>query len=92
MRGKQSKGWLAVLLTIAMAPAPALAQTCRDDIPASAPDSRFFPNTPTGTVFWSSSPTAYYANGAWGVYFYYGYVNINYKCNAYYVRLVRGGQ
>ena len=47
MRGKQSKGWLVVLLTIAMA--PALAQTCRDDIPASAPDSRFSANG-DGTV------------------------------------------
>ena len=47
MRGKQSKGWLVVLLTIAMA--PALAQTCKDDIPASAPDSRFSANG-DGTV------------------------------------------
>jgi hypothetical protein len=47
MRGKQSKGWLVVLLAVAMA--PALAQTCRDDIPASAPDSRFNANG-DGTV------------------------------------------
>jgi hypothetical protein len=47
MRGKQSKGWLVVLLAVAMA--PALAQTCRDDIPASAPDSRFTANG-DGTV------------------------------------------
>jgi hypothetical protein len=47
MRGKQSKGWLVVLLAVAMA--PALAQTCRDDIPASAPDSRFSANG-DGTV------------------------------------------
>lgn len=39
MRGKQSTGWLVLLLVISMA--PAVAQTCRDDIPASAPDSRF---------------------------------------------------
>ncbi len=47
MRGKQSKGWLVVLLAVAMA--PALAQTCGDDIPASAPDSRFTANG-DGTV------------------------------------------
>ena len=174
MRGKQSKGWLAVLLTIAMAPAPALAQTCRDDIPASAPDSRFsangdgtvtdkatgliwkqcaeglsgadcltggattftwqqalqhaeaavfagsslwrmpnkkelaslveqrchfpainsrfFPNTPTGTVFWSSSPLANSPSSAWYVGFSYGYVYFSNKNYALYVRLVRGGQ
>lgn len=47
MRGKQSKCWLLVLLTITMA--PALAQTCRDDIPASAPHSRYTDNG-DGTV------------------------------------------
>ncbi len=47
MSGKQSKGWLVLLLAVAMA--PALAQTCRDDIPASAPDSRFTANG-DGTV------------------------------------------
>ncbi|MBP6735626.1 MAG: DUF1566 domain-containing protein [Chromatiaceae bacterium] len=47
MRGKQSTGWLVLLLVISMA--PAVAQTCRDDIPASAPDSRFTANG-DGTV------------------------------------------
>lgn len=49
MSAKHGRGWLAVLLTIAMAPALALAQTCKDDIPASAPDSRFSANG-DGTV------------------------------------------
>jgi hypothetical protein len=171
MRGKQSKGWLVVLLAVAMA--PAVAQTCRDDIPASAPDSRFtangdgtvtdratgliwkqcaeglsgadcltgsattfawqaalqhaeaavfagsslwrlpnkkelaslveqrcyapainsrfFPNTPS-SWFWSSSPYAYYAYGAWGVDFDSGLVSYDGKSNANDVRLVRGGQ
>jgi hypothetical protein len=47
MRGKQSTGWLVLLLVISMT--PAVAQTCRDDIPASAPDSRFSANG-DGTV------------------------------------------
>lgn len=47
MRGKQSTGWLVVLLVISMA--PAVAQACQEDIPASAPDSRFTANG-DGTV------------------------------------------
>jgi hypothetical protein len=40
--------WLLVLI-LAVAMAQALAQTCRDDIMASAPDSRFTDNS-DGTV------------------------------------------
>ncbi len=47
MRGKQSTGWLVLLAGIVMA--PATAQTCRDDIRATAPDSRFTDNG-NGTV------------------------------------------
>ena len=47
MRENLSKGWLVFLALITMA--PTLAQTCRDDIPASAPDSRFTANG-DGTV------------------------------------------
>lgn len=164
--------WALVMAGV-LAPASALAQTCRDDIPASAPDSRFtangagtvtdratgliwkqcaeglsgadcltgsatafswlqalqqaetsvfagsslwrlpnkkelaslveqrcydpainarfFPNTPS-SWFWSSSPYAGSAYGAWYVYFGDGGVNLSFKDNAIYVRLVRGGQ
>ncbi|MBP8197444.1 MAG: DUF1566 domain-containing protein [Chromatiaceae bacterium] len=52
-----------------------------------------FPNTPNNnSAFWSSSPYASYASYAWYVSFSYGYVYDNYKGNAEYVRLVRGGQ
>jgi hypothetical protein len=39
-------------------------------------DTAFFPNT-LSTWFWSSSPYATYASGAWGVYFSYGLVYIS---------------
>ena len=50
-----------------------------------------FPNKPVG-YFWSSSPNAGYAYGAWGVDFGGGYVDGNFKKYVGYVRLVRGGQ
>jgi hypothetical protein len=54
--------------------------------------SAAFPNTPR-SWFWSSSPYADYSYGAWGVHFDYGYVSYDgFKYNAFYVRLVRGGQ
>ncbi len=53
--------------------------------------SRAFPNTVVGW-FWSSSPLAGYSNVAWYVNFYFGYVYADYKDDARYVRLVRGGQ
>ncbi|NCA91183.1 MAG: DUF1566 domain-containing protein, partial [Gammaproteobacteria bacterium] len=53
--------------------------------------SAAFPHTPANW-FWSSSPYAYSANYAWGVYFGDGYVYYYFKRSANYVRLVRGGQ
>ena len=54
-------------------------------------DAGFFPNTPN-SWFWSSSPFAEVAGGAWSVYFGYGSVNADLK--GYYgrARLVRAGQ
>lgn len=49
-----------------------------------------FPNNPSN-LFWSSSPYANDPTTAWSVYFSSGLDNYNYKTNAYYVRLVRGG-
>ena len=54
-------------------------------------DITYFPHT-VSKVFWSSSPYADGSNGAWFVYFNYGYVNDSYRSNDYSVRLVRGGQ
>jgi len=54
-------------------------------------DAAWFPNTPS-SWFWSSSPDANYPNHAWNVNFNNGNVNYGNKLNAYYVRLVRGGQ
>ena len=42
--------------------------------------------------YWSSTTNEGDHEGAWGVYFYYGYVNGNYKGNDRYVRCVRDGQ
>lgn len=53
--------------------------------------SAAFPNTPE-SLFWSSSPYAYYPGSAWSVSFNYGYGGYNYESNDYPVRLVRGGQ
>jgi hypothetical protein len=50
-----------------------------------------YPNTPEGW-FWSSSPSADFADGAWYVDFGSGYVYDSGKGYAEYVRLVRGGQ
>lgn len=49
-----------------------------------------FPNT-TDDFYWSSSPDAYYINGAMGVFFSFGSSG-NYMDDNYYVHLVRGGQ
>ena len=47
MSGHHGRGWLVLLAVISMAPAQ--AQTCFNDIPASAPDSRYTDNG-DGTV------------------------------------------
>lgn len=55
-------------------------------------ESGYFPNT-RSMDYWSASPHAYYSNGAWGVYFYYGPSSgYYYKSDYVYVRLVRDGQ
>jgi len=57
---------------------------------APAIDMRYFPNTPGG-VFWSSSSLAYAPSYAWRVYFQYGGVSPFSKGDAIHVRLVRAG-
>lgn len=52
-------------------------------------DIDFFPNTPTGSYWWTSSSYAGYSSYAWGIAFYYGYPNFRYKHYGYHVRLVR---
>jgi hypothetical protein len=54
-------------------------------------DRDYFPNSPSAW-FWSSSPNASDANGAWYVSFSYGYVDENSKSLNFWVRLVRAGQ
>ncbi|MBB1126247.1 DUF1566 domain-containing protein [Thiospirillum jenense] len=54
-------------------------------------DHRAFPNTPS-SWFWSGSPNAYDSNGAWYVYFDYGFAGTYYRNGGSHVRLVRGGQ
>lgn len=62
-------------------------QACYDP----AIDLAVFPGTPS-SYFWSSSPSANYADFAWSVTFAYGYDGNNYKSDVSQVRLVRGGQ
>ncbi len=50
-----------------------------------------FPNTASAS-FWSSSPLAFNAGGAWLVLFDIGYDGAGRKFDAYRVRLVRSGQ
>ncbi|MEJ2201866.1 MAG: DUF1566 domain-containing protein [Desulfuromonadaceae bacterium] len=50
-----------------------------------------FPETPPD-YFWTSSPYAAVAHGAWSVDFGYGSVNASVKSGKLYVRLVRGGR
>jgi len=54
-------------------------------------NATLFPAT-RGSYYWSSSPYADNSGNAWGVHFYHGYVNSSGKGDAFYVRLVRGGQ
>ena len=51
-------------------------------------DTAWFPNT-QASGYWSSSPYVGHSDGAWVVYFYYGYVNGNVRYDGYHVRLVR---
>ena len=50
----------------------------------------YFPNT--SSVYWSSTASAGYPDGAWLVRFSDGYGSLNSKSNSYNVRCVRGGQ
>jgi hypothetical protein len=54
-------------------------------------NERVFPATPPA-YFWSSSPYAGLANGAWSMDFCYGLVNASVKNGSLNVRLVRGGE
>jgi hypothetical protein len=54
-------------------------------------NSSVFPGTPSA-YFWSSSPYAGLAHGAWSVDFGFGSVNASVKSGNIHVRLVRGGQ
>jgi hypothetical protein len=55
-----------------------------------AVNAAVFPDTPS-SYFWSSSPYAASANGAWSVDFGFGAVNASVKTGKLHVRLVRGG-
>ncbi len=55
-------------------------------------NATFFPNTPPGSAFWSSSPDALFADYAWSVRFFNGFSGSNYRTDTLQVRLVRGGQ
>ena len=62
-------------------------------IPPPGPtiDLAFFPNT-RSWYYWSASPYADDADGAWGVDFNDGSDSANFRSHDYLVRLVRGGQ
>jgi hypothetical protein len=59
--------------------------------PGPTINTGYFPNT-VSSVYWSSSPDAYYTDYAWGVYFDDGGDNSYGKPWSGYVRAVRGGQ
>jgi hypothetical protein len=55
-------------------------------------DSTYFPNT-LSSSFWTSTPCAYNSDGAWYVYFGYGYANVDGRSDdGNSLRLVRGGK
>ena len=54
-------------------------------------DTDYFPHT-SPFHFWSGSPSAYYSNRAWGVWFSGGGAHHGYRSDVGRVRLVRGGQ
>jgi hypothetical protein len=54
-------------------------------------NERIFPATPSA-YFWTSSPYAGLAHGAWSIDFGYGAVNASVKTGNLHVRLVRGGR
>ena len=60
------------------------------DVTKSAPtiDSLAFPAT-TSDFFWSSSPKTNDSNTAWGINFYFGYINGGYRNDSHPLRLLR---
>ena len=54
-------------------------------------DTTWFPNMQV-SFYWSSSPYVGYSNFAWGIDFYNGSVNVNYRSSGSLVRLVRASQ
>lgn len=68
-----------------------LASIVEERCAAPAINDKIFPRTP-GVFFWSSSPYAGLADGAWSVDFGYGSINASVKSGDLHVRLVRGGR
>jgi hypothetical protein len=56
---------------------------------APAIDQAYFPQT-MSEHYWTATADSHADARAWFVYFFNGYVNINNKTSAYYVRPVRG--
>jgi hypothetical protein len=54
-------------------------------------NNSYFPNIKSSR-YWSSTTQANYSGSAWHVHFNYGYVNIYFKSDTFYVRAVRAGQ
>lgn len=67
-----------------------LASIVEEACRAPAINEKVFPATPSA-YFWSSSPYAGLAHGAWSVDFGFGPVNASVKTGNLHVRLVRGG-
>ncbi|MBI5593452.1 MAG: DUF1566 domain-containing protein [Deltaproteobacteria bacterium] len=59
--------------------------------PGATINTSYFPNT-QASFYWSSPTYAYDTNYAWGIDFYYGQDNHNFKYLNNYVRAVRGGK
>jgi Protein of unknown function (DUF1566) len=69
-----------------------LSSIVAEDRPDPTIDTDYFPNTPSSSNFWSSSPYPYDFGNAWDVDFNNGSVNGGHRANFVRVRLVRGGQ
>ncbi|MBK7001585.1 MAG: DUF1566 domain-containing protein [Rhodoferax sp.] len=54
-------------------------------------DPTYFPNTPTDSYYWTSSPYSDGSSSAWYVHFLYGEVNNTFRYLGFSVRLVRSG-
>lgn len=67
-----------------------LASILEESCVSPAINEKVFPAAPA-TYFWSASPYAGVANGAWSVDFGFGSVNASVKSGSLNVRLVRGG-